>query len=65
MTTIHRITPGCAIPIPCWMWDSHFQCWWRKECIPNTVIDLYTHWHTDQPTPPTAVPDPTDKGGRT
>lgn len=64
MSTIHKITPENQPVFPCWLWDTACLHWTRRINVNQyfTQLDLHnerlTHWHPDQPTAPTKVPEP-------
>ena len=63
----HRITPENPPQFPCWLWHCSTDSWRRFNR--DTFIDrvepaLFSHWHPDQPTAPTAVPEATPPARR-
>ena len=61
----HRITPENPPQFPCWVFDSkaYGGKWWHARVLFELDEDD-THWHPDQPTAPTAVPEATCAPGQ-
>ena len=56
----HRITSENPPQFPCWLWtvgDNFRSGFWLRYVHTRPVAVPYTHWHPDQPTAPTAVPE--------
>jgi hypothetical protein len=54
------ITPESQPVFPCWLWRpncSEGPYWFRAIFKPNWARNgVFSHWHPDQPTPPTVTP---------
>ena len=53
----HRITPENPPQFPCWLFSTFHNKWEHRRTWIAKHPPQYSHWHPDQPTAPTAVPD--------